>query len=202
VSSPTRLEPLDTAVDFVLTANQVGADSAFRALPPRPLVVNATGVGKEEPGSPVSDTASFPRNGIVWDLNYRGDLRFLSQARAQQHERSLHVDDGWRAPGRMRDRHRLCRRSHPVWRANPRRLGRAHVRGDDDRDDLDDGRPQPKPLARVAGAVALLVDAVVRVKGRRGGAAAGVPARVGVIPAPVSCGKSTRFLGPTNAWIR
>jgi hypothetical protein len=29
------------------------------------------------------------------DLNYRGDLIFLEQARRQQEERSVRVEDGW-----------------------------------------------------------------------------------------------------------
>jgi shikimate dehydrogenase len=32
----------------------------------------------------------------VWELNYRGDLRFLAQARRQQDERRLEIHDGWR----------------------------------------------------------------------------------------------------------
>jgi len=37
----------------------------------------------------------FPRDGVAWDLNYRGDLVFLEQARAQQESRHLQVEDGW-----------------------------------------------------------------------------------------------------------
>ena len=33
---------------------------------------------------------------MVWEFNYRGPLEFLHQARAQQRERELHVEDGWR----------------------------------------------------------------------------------------------------------
>lgn len=72
------------------------ADHLVEALPPCSLVVNATGLGKDAPGSPVSDRAAFPRNGIVWEVNYRGELHFLQQARRQQVERSLSVHDGWR----------------------------------------------------------------------------------------------------------
>ncbi|KEP73786.1 hypothetical protein HR12_37330 [Microbacterium sp. SUBG005] len=37
----------------------------------------------------------FPQNGVAWDLNYRGDLVFLDQARAQADARALQVEDGW-----------------------------------------------------------------------------------------------------------
>jgi shikimate dehydrogenase len=57
--------------------------------------MNATGLGKDRPGSPITDDARFPRGGLAWDFNYRGDLRFLVQARAQLKERNLAVEDGW-----------------------------------------------------------------------------------------------------------
>lgn len=71
------------------------ADALVAALPPHSLVVNATGLGKDAPGSPLSTAAEFPRGGRVWEFNYRGDLRFLDQARAQSAGRDLRVEDGW-----------------------------------------------------------------------------------------------------------
>ncbi len=70
-------------------------DRVLEGVPPCSLVVNATGLGKDRPGSPVTDNARFPRKGLAWDFNYRGDLRFLSQARAQQEAGELVVEDGW-----------------------------------------------------------------------------------------------------------
>lgn len=66
------------------------------SLPPHSVVVNATGMGKDRPGSPVPEGAAFPEQAVVWELNYRGSLDFLHQARAQQQQRSLQVVDGWR----------------------------------------------------------------------------------------------------------
>jgi len=60
------------------------------------LVVNATGLGKDSPGSPLTDEAVFPRHCVVWDMNYRGPLTFLQQARAQRNARGLQIADGWR----------------------------------------------------------------------------------------------------------
>ena len=37
----------------------------------------------------------FPTASIVWELNYRGTLEFLAQARAQASARQLVVVDGW-----------------------------------------------------------------------------------------------------------
>lgn len=59
------------------------------------LVVNATGMGKDRPGSPLSRAARFPRGAIAWDFNYRGELDFLAQARAQADAAGLRVEDGW-----------------------------------------------------------------------------------------------------------
>lgn len=70
-------------------------DEVVNQLPPGSLVANTTGLGKDAPGSPLTDDARFPQGGFAWDFNYRGDLLFLEQAKAQQRERSLHVEDGW-----------------------------------------------------------------------------------------------------------
>lgn len=83
------------AVDTVPGASLEGNDALLAALPPRSLVINATGLGKDRPGSPVSDHAVFPENGLAWDTNYRGALDFLRQAERQRDSRSLRVEDGW-----------------------------------------------------------------------------------------------------------
>jgi shikimate 5-dehydrogenase len=70
-------------------------DELLAGLSPRSLVVNATGMGKDSPGSPLAAAAVFPRGGIAWELNYRGELGFLRQAEAQRAERDLTVADGW-----------------------------------------------------------------------------------------------------------
>jgi shikimate dehydrogenase len=82
-------------VRYVTTSTTVIADSLLADLPPHSLVVNATGMGKDLPGSPISDAARFPENGFVWEFNYRGSLEFLHQARHQQEARRLHLEDGW-----------------------------------------------------------------------------------------------------------
>ncbi len=76
-------------------ADVAAADALVAALPPHSLVVNATGLGKDAPGSPLSRAAIFPRGGRVWEFNYRGDLRFLAHARTQAVARDLRVEDGW-----------------------------------------------------------------------------------------------------------
>ena len=70
-------------------------DELMDALPKGSLVINATGMGKDLPGSPITDAGRFPIDGVAWELNYRGELRFLQQALAQRVERNLIVEDGW-----------------------------------------------------------------------------------------------------------
>lgn len=71
------------------------ADAILPKLPPGSLVVNATGLGKDAPGSPLTNAAVFPERGFAWEFNYRGDLVFLDQANAQRQSRQLRVEDGW-----------------------------------------------------------------------------------------------------------
>ena len=65
------------------------------SLPPNSIVINATGMGKDTPGSPITDKGLFPLNGVAWEFNYRGELNFLHHALAQEASRSLKVEDGW-----------------------------------------------------------------------------------------------------------
>ncbi|MDR2373475.1 MAG: hypothetical protein LBD77_05130 [Bifidobacteriaceae bacterium] len=70
-------------------------DALVSSQPAGSLIVNATGLGKDAPGSPITDAAVFPRGGFAWDLNYRGELVFLDQAKAQAAAAGLTVEDGW-----------------------------------------------------------------------------------------------------------
>jgi shikimate 5-dehydrogenase len=83
-------------VDRMHNAESDVHDALVGMMPPHSLVINATGMGKDVPGSPITDAARLPEDGIAWELNYRGDLDFLRQARAQQASRRLRVEDGWR----------------------------------------------------------------------------------------------------------
>lgn len=71
------------------------ADAVVAAAGEGALVVNATGMGKDRPGSPLGDGVEFPRRCVVWEFNYRGTLEFMHQARAAQASQELTVVDGW-----------------------------------------------------------------------------------------------------------
>lgn len=89
-----RLKP-DLAVEYVVVREAEDNDRLLNGLAPQSLVVNATGMGKDRPGSPLSGSGTFPAQGIAWDLNYRGDLVFLDQARSQSTPLDLRIEDGW-----------------------------------------------------------------------------------------------------------
>ena len=88
----------ENGIDFRLIHNTRPQqnDRLVGALPPGSVVINATGLGKDRPGSPVTDEVCFPQDGVIWELNYRGELDFLQQAKGQALARNLRVADGWR----------------------------------------------------------------------------------------------------------
>ena len=79
--------------EYIQVSDPRDNDSVANQLRTGSLVVNATGLGKDAPGSPLTDAARFPANGIVWELNYRGDLVFVRQANAQKIECHLQIED-------------------------------------------------------------------------------------------------------------
>lgn len=85
----------DVAVEYILAPRPEDNDAVLNNLKPGSFIINATGLGKDAPGSPLSNAAVFPEKAVVWDLNYRGNLVFLDQARAQEQAKSLNVVDGW-----------------------------------------------------------------------------------------------------------
>jgi shikimate dehydrogenase len=91
-----RRLPSSSRVELRLAAGPEDNDRLIASVPPGSLVINATGMGKDLPGSPVTRAVQFPRDGIAWDLNYRGDLPFLDAARRARAARRLRVLDGWR----------------------------------------------------------------------------------------------------------
>lgn len=85
----------DVPAEFHLTPEATQNDALVKKLKPYSLIVNATGLGKDRPGSPLTDACEFPANSLVWEINYRGDLLFMHQALKQREAKNLHVEDGW-----------------------------------------------------------------------------------------------------------
>ena len=82
---------------FVVAVERAGSGANDRLIGDAPegtLIVNASGVGKDRPGSPLAPGTPLPRHSIYWDFNYRGALELLRSARVQAEERDLLVADG------------------------------------------------------------------------------------------------------------
>jgi shikimate 5-dehydrogenase len=102
--SASRLEELrrmvaslemDIEFEYHCQQDPLRNDILMETLASGSLVINATGMGKDLPGSPITDAGIFPAHGVAWELNYRGELQFLHQALAQREKRNLTVEDGW-----------------------------------------------------------------------------------------------------------
>ena len=89
---------LDTRLQFEYHLSKSAADNdrLLRGLAAGSLVINATGLGKDRPGSPLTPGAQFPQDGLVWELNYRGARDFMRQAAAQAEALNLTIEDGWK----------------------------------------------------------------------------------------------------------
>ncbi|MBI9104313.1 MAG: shikimate dehydrogenase [Spirochaetales bacterium] len=85
----------DLNFEYILAPEPKDNDTVVASLKPGSMIVNATGLGKDRPGSPLTDNVVFPENGIVWEFNYRGNLVFLDQANSQKESKSLNIHDGW-----------------------------------------------------------------------------------------------------------
>lgn len=96
-SAKKILKDINPRIQFEYIHNPSPADNdqTLASLKPHSLIVNATGLGKDGPGSPLTDTCCFPPDSLVWEINYRGDLLFKRQAEAQAKARRLHIEDGW-----------------------------------------------------------------------------------------------------------
>lgn len=96
---PVRLAAARAALgtaplECLLVTDTAQTGAALATLPSGSLVVNATGLGKDRPGSPIASGADLPRGAIAWELNYRGTLEFLHQARGEA-GRGVCAEDGW-----------------------------------------------------------------------------------------------------------
>jgi shikimate dehydrogenase len=85
----------DIQVEYIQNEDPKINDQLMAKMTPGTIVINATGMGKDIPGSPITNDGLFPMNGIAWEFNYRGELDFMHQALAQKTSRNLLVEDGW-----------------------------------------------------------------------------------------------------------
>ncbi|MDF2950762.1 MAG: shikimate dehydrogenase [Anaerocolumna sp.] len=81
--------------EYHLCPEFIDNDKVLEKVKPHSLIINATGLGKDRPGSPLTDACIYPKDCLVWELNYRGDLTFMKQAQEQAKEKNLYIEDGW-----------------------------------------------------------------------------------------------------------
>jgi len=85
----------DIEVEYIQNSDPLINDRIMDKFPPYSIIINATGMGKDTPGSPITWEGKFPMNSISWEFNYRGELDFLHQSLAQVESRNVKVEDGW-----------------------------------------------------------------------------------------------------------
>jgi shikimate 5-dehydrogenase len=85
----------DIEIDYICNTDPLVNDRIMEKFPPYSIIINATGMGKDTPGSPISWDGKFPMNSLSWEFNYRGELDFMHQSLAQVESRRVKVEDGW-----------------------------------------------------------------------------------------------------------
>ena len=85
----------DIEIEYICKSNPLVNDKIMETFPPYSIIINATGMGKDTPGSPITWDGKFPMKSISWEFNYRGELDFLHQSLAQVENRNVKVEDGW-----------------------------------------------------------------------------------------------------------
>ncbi len=85
----------DIDTEYICNSDPKINDTIMEKFPPYSIIINATGMGKDTPGSPITWDGRFPMDSIAWEFNYRGELDFMHQSLAQVESRKVKVEDGW-----------------------------------------------------------------------------------------------------------
>lgn len=85
----------DIAFEYIHNQDPVVNDRLMEQMSEGSIIINATGMGKDIPGSPITNNGVFPLRSVAWELNYRGELDFWHQAMEQAQNRQLIIEDGW-----------------------------------------------------------------------------------------------------------
>ena len=67
----------------------------INSLKRRSFIINATGMGKDVQGAPISNEVDFPSGSCIWEYNYRGNLEFIDIAKEQAAEKQLMIYNGF-----------------------------------------------------------------------------------------------------------
>ena len=67
----------DIEIEYIQNSDPTVNDKLMEKFPPYSVIINATGMGKDTPGSPITWEGKLPMNSIAWEFNYRGELDFM-----------------------------------------------------------------------------------------------------------------------------
>ena len=86
----------DIQVDYIHNQDPAVNDGIMGKMPPHSIVINATGMGKDTPGSPITDTGQSSRSMASPGSSITA-ASWISCTRplAQKESRDLLVEDGW-----------------------------------------------------------------------------------------------------------
>jgi shikimate dehydrogenase len=85
----------DIKIEYICNADPNVNDDIINSLPSYKVVVNAIGMGKDIPRSPITNKGVSHKDCITWEFNYRDELDFLHQTEDQKESRGFNVEDGW-----------------------------------------------------------------------------------------------------------
>ena len=88
-------QPHSMEVVLKRTGSAAENDALLSEMGAGSVVINGTGMGKDRPGSPLTEQAIYPKDCAVWEFNYRGPRPFYQHALAQAEAKNLTVVDGW-----------------------------------------------------------------------------------------------------------
>ena len=83
----------DIQVEYIHNANPLKNDEILAGMAPSSIIIDATGMGKDTPGSPITDKGLFRSDSIAWEFDY-GESWISCTAEAQVITRNVRVEDG------------------------------------------------------------------------------------------------------------
>lgn len=94
----TMFEAWNSPIPLRVLPSSSGIDELISASGPGSLIANATGLGKDREGNPVSANVKFPKQSFIWEFNYRfcvqAEPTFMEIALSQSREYELTIEDG------------------------------------------------------------------------------------------------------------
>jgi len=95
----TRVRAWSSVVPIEIRHVTSPSDSLVLEVGRGALIANATGLGKDRPGNPITPACTFPPDATVWEFNYRflpqNEPTFWQTVKSQASSSNLILEDGW-----------------------------------------------------------------------------------------------------------